>query len=229
MLKPLTATIPILTTASDPVASGIVKNLAKPDSNITGATTEAGSEAYGKRLQLLVETVGKLTNVRLLMPPSLVTYWEMTDGPPTLEAARRAGIPLAAALVPEALDRQVLERAFDEMAAEKVDGLMVLGAAEFYTYRQLIVDVAASHRLPAIYSAREFVEVGGLLSYGADAVDRMRRIADMTDGILRGAKPADIPLYQPTKLELVLNRTTARSLGLEFPPTLLTAADEVIE
>ena len=106
---------------------------------------------------------------------------------------------------------------------------MVAGAAEFYTYRQLIVDAADRHHLPAIYFAREWVDIGGLLSYGYDTVDIMRHIADMTDQILKGTKPADIPFYQPTKLELVLNRTTARSLGLEFPPTLLTAADEVIE
>jgi putative ABC transport system substrate-binding protein len=110
-----------------------------------------------------------------------------------------------------------------------VDGIVGSEAAEFLTYRQLIVDLAARHRLPAIYPYREFVEVGGLMAYGIDLVDVMRRVADMTGQVLRGKKPGDIPFYRQTKYELVLNRKTATSLGLEFPLTLLTAADEVIE
>jgi putative tryptophan/tyrosine transport system substrate-binding protein len=204
----------------------MVTHLAKPDGNITGATTDVGLEVWGKRLELLRETVGKLTKVRFLLPPSMVAFWEMAGGPAaTLEAARQAGIPFAAALLPG----QKFEQVFDAMAAEKVDGLMVGDAAEFFTYRQLIVDAAARHHLPAIYFAREWVDVGGLLSYGNDTVLMMRRVADLTDQILKGAKPGDIPFYQPTKLELVLNQKTAISLRLEFPPTLLSAADEVIE
>jgi len=230
VLKPLTATIPILAITSDPVAAGMVTNLAKPDRNITGASIDVGLEIWGKRLELLRETVGKLIKVRFLMPSSLAAFWEMAGGPAaTLEAARQDGIAFGAALVLEPFNWQNFERMFNAMAAEKVDGLMVGAAAEFFTYRQLIVDAAARHHLPAIYFAREWVDIGGLLSYGYDTVAIMRRIADMTDQILKGAKPGDIPFYQPTKLELVLNRTTARSLGLEFPPTLLAAADEVIE
>jgi putative tryptophan/tyrosine transport system substrate-binding protein len=226
VLRPLTATIPILAITSDPVAAGMVTNLAKPDGNITGATTDVGLEVWGKRLELLRETVGKLTKVRFVLPPSMVAFWEMAGGPAaTREAARQAGIPFAAALVPG----QKFEQVFDAMAAEKVDGLMVGDAAEFFTYRQLIVDAAARHHLPAIYFAREWVDVGGLFSYGYDTVLMMRRVADLTGQILKGAKPGDIPFYQPTKLELVLNQKTAISLGLEFPPTLLSAADEVIE
>ncbi|MBR0799276.1 ABC transporter substrate-binding protein [Bradyrhizobium jicamae] len=229
VLKPLTATIPILAITSDPVAGGMVTNLAKPDRNITGATTDVGLEIWGKRLELLRETVGKLINVRFLMPPSLIAFWEMAGGPArALEAARRDGIAFGTALVAEPFDWQDFERKFNAMAAEKVDGLMVGAVAEFFTYRQLIVDAAARHHLPAIYFAREWVDIGGLLSYGYDTVAIMRRIADMTDQILKGAKPGDIPFYQPTKLELVLNRTTARSLELEFPPSLLAAADEII-
>ena len=226
VLRPLTANIPILAITSDPVAAGMVTNLAKPDGNITGSTTDVGLEVWGKRLELLRETVGKLTKVRFLLPPSMVAFWEMAGGPAaTLESARQAGIPFAAALVPG----QKFEQVFDAMAAEKVDGLMVGDAAEFFTYRQLIVDAAARHHLPAIYFAREWVDVGGLLSYGYDTVLIMRRVAELTGQILKGAKPGDIPFYQPTKLELVLNQKTAISLGIEFPPTLLSAADEVIE
>jgi putative tryptophan/tyrosine transport system substrate-binding protein len=226
VLRPLTANIPILAITSDPVAAGMVTNLAKPDGNITGSTTDVGLEVWGKRLELLRETVGKLTKVRFLLPPSMVAFWEMAGGPAaTRAAARQTGIPFAAALVPG----QKFEQVFDAMAAEKVDGLMVGDAAEFFTYRQLIVDAAARHHLPAIYFAREWVDVGGLLSYGYDTVLMMRRVAELTGQILKGAKPGDIPFYQPTKLELVLNQKTAISLGIEFPPTLLSAADEVIE
>jgi putative tryptophan/tyrosine transport system substrate-binding protein len=114
------------------------------------------------------------------------------------------------------------------MAKDGVDGLLVVDAGEHITNRQLIVDLAVKHRLPAIYPYSEFVDAGGLLSYGVDLGDVARRLADITDQVLRGAKPGDIPFYQPTKFELVLNRTTAKSLGLEFPATLVAIADEVI-
>ena len=115
------------------------------------------------------------------------------------------------------------------MEKDGVDGLILQDSSEHVTYRQLIVDLAAKVRLPTIYPFRAFVEVGGLMAYGIDVADVMRRVADMTDQILRGVKPSDIPFYQATKYELVLNQKAATSLGLQFPPTLLTAADEVIE
>jgi putative tryptophan/tyrosine transport system substrate-binding protein len=121
------------------------------------------------------------------------------------------------------------ERVFDRMDSERVDGLIVYDAAEHLSNRRLIVDLAAKHRLPTIYPFREFVEVGGLFSYGVDTAELTLRLADMTDRILRGAKPGDIPFLQQTKFELILNRTTAKSLGLEFPASLLSVADEVIE
>jgi putative ABC transport system substrate-binding protein len=228
ILKPLTTTIPILATTADPVAGGIVTNLAKPGGNITGISVFAGLEIAGKRLQFLRETVGKLTNVCVLFPTSVVPFWEMTKAT-FLETAAGAGIPISTAVVTGKLDRDAYERAFDEMRAGKVDGVLVGDASENVTNRHVIVELAATHSLPAIYPYSEFVEVGGLMSYGVDLSDVDRRLADMTDEVLRGAKPADIPYRQQTKFELVLNRKTAASLGLEFPPTLLTAADEVIE
>jgi putative tryptophan/tyrosine transport system substrate-binding protein len=226
LLKPLTATIPILTTSADPIASGLVTNLAKPDGNITGINVDVGSELYGKRLQFLRETVGKLTNARLLIPASAIMYWEMVTAP----LLQRTGIPITAAvLADKVVDREAYERVFDAMEAERVDGLVVGDSPEHITNREVIVDLAARHRLPTIYPYREYVDVGGLASYGTDTADLLRRLADMADQILRGAKPGDIPFYQQAKFELVLNRTTARSLGLEFPPTLLSVADEVIE
>ena len=226
LLMPLTATIPILTTSADPIASGLVTNLARPDGNITGINVDVGAELYGKRLQFLSETVGKLTNVRLLIPASAIMYWEMVTAP----LLRRTGIPITAAvLADKVVDREAYERVFDAMEAERVDGLVVADAPEHITNREMIVDLAAGHRLPTIYPYREYVDVGGLASYGTDTADLLRRLANMADQILRGAKPGDIPFYQQTKFILVLNRTTARSLGLEFPASLLAVADEVIE
>jgi ABC-type uncharacterized transport system substrate-binding protein len=124
-------------------------------------------------------------------------------------------------MLSEQLDRPAYERMFDEMETDRVDGLMVAHQGELLTNRQLIADLAAKHRLAAVYSHRDFVDVGGLLSYGADLGDAMRRLADMTDQVVKGAKPADLPVYQQTKFELVLNRTTAKSLGLEFPKIVL--------
>jgi putative ABC transport system substrate-binding protein len=205
-----------------------VTNLARPDGNITGVSVDAGLGVYDKRLQFLSETVRNLRNVRVLIPTSAMMFWE-TGLAPLREAGGRVGIRIAAALLNEKLDRPAYERVFDEMETDRVDGLMVAHQGEHLTNRQLIADLAAKHRLPAIYPHREFVDVGGLLSYGIDLGDAMRRLADMTDQVMKGAKPADIPFYQQTKFELVLNRTTAKSLGLEFPVSLLAVADEVIE
>ena len=129
----------------------------------------------------------------------------------------------------EKVDRTACEKTFDAMEKEGVDGLIVSDASELLAYRQLIADLAARFRVPAIYPFREFVEVGGLMAYGVDTADLMRRVANMTGQVLGGAKPSDIPFYRQTKYELVLNQKAATSLGLEFPPALLTTADEVIE
>jgi putative ABC transport system substrate-binding protein len=166
--------------------------------------------------------------VRVLIPSSAMMFWE-TGLAPLREAAGRVGIRIAAALLSEKLDRATHERVFYEMETDRVDGLMVAHQGENLTNRQLIADLAAKHRLPAVYPHREFVDVGGLLSYGSDLGDVMGRLADMTDQVMKGARPADIPVYQQTKFELVLNRTAAKSLGLEFPVTLSAVADEVIE
>jgi putative ABC transport system substrate-binding protein len=155
-------------------------------------------------------------------------FWE-TGLTPLREAAGRFGIRIAAAVLSEKLDRAAHELVFDEMETHRVDGLIVTHHGENLTNRQLIADLTAKHRLPAVYAHRDFVDVGGLLSYGSDLEEVMHRLADMTDQLMKGAKPADIPVYQQTKFELVLNRTTAKSLGLEFPASLLAVADQVIE
>ena len=226
-LKPLTATIPILAIAGDPVASGIVTSMAKPGGNITGVSTDAGLEIYGKRLQFLVETARRLAKVRFLMTTTTRGLWETTALDVLRDAAGRAGISIDAAVVSTPVDQAAYEQVFEAMERDRVEGLIV--PDDHIAYRQLIADLAARYRLPAIYPFREFVDAGGLLSYGIDLVDLYRRLAVMTNEVLRGAKPDDIPYYQMTKFDLVLNRATARSLGLDFPPTLLAIANDVIE
>jgi putative ABC transport system substrate-binding protein len=220
LLKSLTTTIPILATSADPVASGIVTSMASPEGNITGISADAGVELWGKRLQLLRETVGKLANARVLMPTSVVPFWEAGIAP----VLRRAGTSIKVAEIAGKLDQEAYERAFDAMETERVDGLIVGDAPDLETNSQVIVSLAAKYRLPTIYPYREYVDNGGLFSYGIDRAEMYRRLADMTDHVLKGASPGDIPYEQHTKFELLLNRKTARSLGLEFPPTLLTAA-----
>ena len=227
LLKPMTATVPILATSADPVAGGLVTNMAKPDGNITGVSADAGLELNGKRLQFLGEAARNPRNVRFLAPASALRIAE-TIVAVVREAAGRTNVTIALAIVGEKIDREAFERTFDAMEKDRVDGLIVGDSPEYLTNRQLIVDLAAKHRLPAIYSFREFVEVGGLLSYGVDTAELMRRLAEMTGQVLGGAKPRDIPFQQQTKFELLLNRAAAASLGLEFPATLLAAADEVI-
>ena len=226
-LKPLTATIPIIAISNDPIAGKLVTNLARPDANITGVSVDAGLELISKRVGVFREVVRKLAHVRVLIASSGLLIWE-TNKTRLEEDAAKLGISVSFA-VPEKANRVSYERAFDLMVADRVDGLMASEGSENTTNRQLIVDLAARHRLPAIYPYREYVEVGGLLSYGVNLADVFRRVANITADVLKGTKPADIPFYQQTKFELVLNRKTAKSLGLDFPNTLLAAADEVIE
>ncbi len=228
-LKPLTTTIPILAITADPVAGGIVTNLANSGGNITGVSTDAGLGIYGKRVQFLVETARRLANVRVLVTTTSRWLWETKAGDALRDAAGRAGICIDAALVSTPVDQAAYEQVFEAMERDRVDGLIFSDAADHIVYRHLIVDLAARNHLPAIYPFREFVDVGGLLSYGIDLADLFRRLAVMTNEVLRGAKPGDIPYYQMTRFDLVLNRATARSLGLDFPPTLLGIANDVIE
>jgi putative tryptophan/tyrosine transport system substrate-binding protein len=174
-----------------------------------------------------VDLWASLSNVRFLSPASGVRMSEATIAV-VREAAGQTAITIAPAILGGKMDREAFERAFDAMEKDRVDGLIVSDSPEHLTNRQLIVDLAARHRLPAVYPFREFVEVGGLLSYGVDTTNLMRRLADMTGQVLGGAQPHEIPFQQQTKFELVLNRRASASLGLEFPTTMLATADEVI-
>jgi ABC-type uncharacterized transport system substrate-binding protein len=244
----MTTGIPMVGPTADPVALGLSSSLARPDRNFTGVVVDAGLEIWAKRVQLLLETVRKVTKLGYLVANPTTSPTPNTAGAYIREAARRSGIAAAYVAVAgkidraaiernwatvivggEKIDRTACEKTFDAMEKEGVDGLIVVEGAELLAYRELIADLAARFRVPAIYPYREFVEVGGLMAYGVDLADTMRRVARVTGQMLGGSKPSDIPFYQQTKYELVLNQKAATSLGLEFPAALLTAADEVID
>jgi putative tryptophan/tyrosine transport system substrate-binding protein len=224
--KLATTTIPIITTAADPIAAGLVPSLAHPGGNITGVSIDAGIQIWGKRLGLLIEATPKLSNTRFL---ATQRNWERLEGSAVREAATQAGISLAGALLGSTIDEAAYRGVFTSMKQDRVDALVVSSEGEHLTNRAVIVELAAKDRIPAIYPAREFVEVGGLLAYSVDLGDTLRRIADLVDKILKGANPGNIPFFQQTKFELIVNLKTAQALGLEMPPTLLARADEVIE
>jgi putative ABC transport system substrate-binding protein len=210
---------------------------------------DAGLEIWTKRVQLLLETgPRKLSNVAWLGVNPFASAFTLGPSGHLLEAARRARIKATLIVVGgnfdraayerifdavifggEKVDRAAFERAFDAMENAGVNGIVASDTPELGTNRQLVVDLAARFRVPAIYAFRNFVEAGGLMAYGVDSNDLWRRVANMTVEVLRGAKPSDIPFYQQTKYELVLNQKTALSLGLRFSPTLFATADEVIE
>jgi putative ABC transport system substrate-binding protein len=224
--KMATTTIPIVTVIIDPIAMGLVASIARPGGNITGVTIAGGLEIIGKRMGLLVEAMPKLSTVGYLASRP---FWEDPRGAAVREAAKQAGISLKAALLGSAFNEAEYQRVFKSMEQDRADALMVSEEPEHVTYRATIAELAAKDRIPTISPFREFVEVGGLMAYGSDLADIYRRVANLIDKILRGANPGDIPFYQPTKFELVINLKTAKALGLEMPPMMLGRADEVIE
>jgi len=222
--KRATTTIPIvMTTAGDPVGSGLVSNLARPEANITGLSFMSPDLA-GKRLQLLEEVVPRIARVAVL--------WDAANPYPAREfketqrAAQTLGIEVQSLEVREPDD---FAGAFDAMKRQQPDALFAIGDPLISDFRRQIVDFASAQRLPAAYSLREYVEAGGLMSYGASISDLVRRAAGYVDKILQGAKPEDLPVEQPTKFELVINLKAAKALGLTIPPLLLARADEVVE
>jgi putative ABC transport system substrate-binding protein len=220
-----TTTIPIvMTNGVDPVGIGLVASLARPGGNVTGLTSDTGNEIWGKRLELLKETLPNLSRVGILRnPDAMSARARMTS---TEEAARALGLRLVPV---EARGTDALEQAFAIMMSEQIQAFVLLADAVLFNYRSQIAEMALRNRLPAISDIREFAEAGFLLAYGIDLRDLYRRSATFVDKIFKGAKPADLPVQQPTKLELVINLKTAKALGLEIPPSLLTRADKVIE
>jgi putative ABC transport system substrate-binding protein len=222
--KNATRTIPIVfIVSSDPVADGLVDSLARPGGNITGVTTIA-TELAGKRLELIKETIPKLSRVAVLwdsQDPSSAQHWRESQF-----AARELGLQLHSMQV-SSVDK--LEGAFKEATKARSAALAVTAGSFATSNPKLITNLAAKHRLPAIFDRGEFVASGGLMSYGPDQVESYRRAASMVDKILKGTKPADIPVEQPTKFELVINLKTAKALGLTIPPIVLMRATKVIK
>ena len=220
-----TTIIPIvMTTVVDPVSAGIVASLARPGGNVTGLAVDAGGEILGKRFELLKETLPNLSRLGILFNPDVaVNRSRLTS---MAEPARVLGLTLVPV---EARGLNALEQAFAIMVKERAQAFVVQGDSVMFNYRGQIAEMALRNRLPAASVQRELAEAGFFLSYGADLRDLYRRSAFFVDRIFRGAKPADLPVEQPTKYELVINLKTAKALGIIVPPTLLTRADEVIE
>jgi ABC-type uncharacterized transport system substrate-binding protein len=222
--KNATRTIPIVfTSVGDPVAAGLVDSLARPGENITGFS-EISAALAGKRLELLKETIPKLSRVALLWNPrnpGSAQQWKESQ-----LAGRELGLQLHSM---EVSSNDKFKSAFNEAIKAHSVALAVTQDSLFNSNPILVTDLAAKHGLPAIYTRREFVESSGLMSYGTDRVEPYRRAAILVDKILRGAKPADLPVEQPTKFELVINLKTAKQIGLTIPPNVLARADRVIK
>lgn len=219
-----TRTIPIVfASVADPIGSGFVASLSRPGGNLTGLLQyEEG--ITGKWLAMLKQIAPNLTRAALVANPRTAAFDYF------LQSAKAVAPSLAIDLVPTPVDNAAdIERAIETFAREPNGGLVLPPDTSTVVHRNLIIALAAQHRLPAVYAIRVFVAAGGLMYYGTDFADLVRQGASYVDRILRGAKPADLPVQTPTKFETVVNRKTAKALGLAVPPGLLIAADEVIE
>jgi putative ABC transport system substrate-binding protein len=209
--------------ASDAVETGLVASLARPGGNITGLTL-ISSQLSGKRLELLKEVVPRLSRLAVLSNPTSAAV------PPQIRETEVTARALGVQLQPlEVRGPDDFERVFQAATKERAGALITLDDALLFTQRTRIVKLAAKSRLPAIYGFREFVDAGGLMSYAANTSDMYRRAAAFVDKILKGAKPADLPVEQPTKFEFVINLKAAKQIGLTIPPNVLARADKVIK
>jgi putative ABC transport system substrate-binding protein len=224
--KRATGTIPIVhVVAGDPVADGLVTSLARPGGNVTGLAFTPGPEIVGKRLELLKEATG-VSRVAVL--------WNPARHSPSVELALREANAAARALgvqlqVVEARSPDQFEPAFAAMVRGQADALLTLGDSMFWLHRRRLAELEAKHRLPTMHALKEFVEAGSLMAYGPDQADLFRRAAVYIDKILKGAKPGDLPVEQPTRFQLVVNQKTAKALGLTIPRSVLVRADEIIQ
>jgi putative ABC transport system substrate-binding protein len=227
--KQATTTVPMVFaagTASDPVTSGLVTSLARPGGNVTGLTGLA-PELVDKCLEQLTQAVPGVSRVAVLWQPGALgerMEKDMLKGADVAARALRVRLQVVEARGPADFDR-----AFSDMTRARAGALTVLPSVMFFSERRRLLDLAAKNRLPAVYPWREFVDAGGLMAYGANLADLFRRAATYVDKILKGTKPGDLPVEQPTKFELVINLKTAKALGLTIPPSLLQRADEVIQ
>jgi putative ABC transport system substrate-binding protein len=222
-LKEATSTIPIVAMTTDPVQAGLVTSMARPGGNITGVSIDTGLELWEKRLQLFREVVPTISKLAILGAQITIEAAAMQ------EATEKAGLGVVGPFYLNNGTNDEYRKVFATISQSGANALFVDGAAEHITKRQIVVELAAKYRLPAIYPYPVFVEAGGLMSYGTDLVEVFRQAARVIDQILKGANPADIPFYQPTKFELVINLKAAKEIGLTLSEPLLARADEVIE
>jgi ABC-type uncharacterized transport system substrate-binding protein len=222
--KNATRTIPVVFVAvGEAVESGLVANLARPGGNLTGLTL-LNAEISGKRLELLKESLPRISRVAVLTNPGNpihTVFWRQT-----LTAAKTLGLKLQPIQVRASED---FEEAFQAATSGRADALLAFDDSLTVGYRTRLVALAAKHRLPTMYGLREFPDAGGLVSYGPNFPDQYRRTGTYVDRILKGARPADLPVEQPTKFELVINLKTAKALALTIPPSVLARADEIIQ
>jgi len=223
--KNATKTIPIvMAMVGDPVGRGIITSLARPGGNVTGLSFGVGLGFIGKQLELIKEVVPKLSRVAVLGNPGEPQHKSQVSE--AEGASRTLGLTLQ---VLQARSPNEFDRAFAAMVQNRAGALLVLSGPVYVLHRGQLADLAAKRRLPAIYNFREFADAGGLLAYGPNIRGFWRRAATYVDKILKGAKPADLPVEQPTKFDLLINLRTARTLGLTLPPSLLLQADQLIE
>src|SRR5262249_24352817 len=223
--KQATAVIPIVFMAvPDPVGNGLIASLARPGGNLTGLSS-VQHDLVGKRLEQLNQVVPRVRKVAVLRHPTERQEDRLREAKEAELAGKTLGLRLQFV---EARGRAGFERVFSEMTKAGVGALTVLSSSSFYNERRGLADVAARNRLPTMYFSRDFVEAGGLISYGPNLADSFRRAATYVDKILKGAKPGDLPVEQPTKFELVINLKAAKALGLTIPQSVLARADQVI-
>jgi putative ABC transport system substrate-binding protein len=222
--KNATSTIPIvMATTGDPVGSGFVKSLARPGGNITGLSN-MGGDTGAKLLDLLLTAAPKVSRVGVLVTPTSTTYRAISES--IQAAAQNTNVRV---LIAEARTPQEIETAFATMAGESAGAVIVGAAPLFALHRPQIAQLAIKYKMPSIFGNRAYVEAGGLMSYGYKLTENYLRAASYVDKILKGAKPGDLPVEQPTTLELVINLKTAMALGLTIPQSILLRADEVIQ
>jgi putative tryptophan/tyrosine transport system substrate-binding protein len=228
LCKATTTTIPIVTITSDPMALGLASSIARPGGNVTGISIDTGgSEIWGKRIGLIREVLPKLSKLSVLT--SNPKAWEGPYGSTIREAAKAARIELNAQVLDGKINAASYQRAFEVFEQDRPNALMVTESPVHFTNRATIIELAAKHRFPVMYTWREFVDDGGLIAYSFDTEELGRTSGYQVAQIFRGTNPGDVPFIQVTRLVLALNLKTAKSLGIEFPATLLGSADFIIE
>ena len=221
-----TSEIPIVAIAGTSIWGRSGRSLARPGGNLTGVSINAGNEITGKRLEILKETMPSLTKVGYLV--SARAAWEEDAGSSARQAGSRLGVAVSG-IYPAEFNETQIRRTFDAMTQEQFEAVLIDEGGGFLAQRALIVELAERHRLPICYPYRDYVDLGGLMAYAPDLGELALRLADNVHQILNGAKPGDIPIYQPTRFQLVVNLKTAKTLGLTITQSVSARADEIIE